>query len=33
MDEIEKVARWKSGGVVNPFDQVRKERAKALGLE
>lgn len=32
LDEVEKVARWKGDGAKNPFGDLRKARAKQLGL-
>lgn len=33
LDEVERVARWKGGDILNPFANLRTKRAKALGLE
>lgn len=32
LNEVERTARWK-GDNVNPFERIRAERAKALGLD
>lgn len=33
MEEVERVARWKGEGAVNPFADMREKRAKQLGLK
>lgn len=33
LDEVERIARWKGGSAVNPFQALRAKRAKMLGLE
>lgn len=33
LDQVEGGARWRGADVKNPFAEMRKRRAKALGLE